>query len=161
MTTERIDIVVTEKGSRVVKRNLEDIGQGSRTAAAGVGFLRNTLAILGGSALLIGLSRQAETYTQINNRLRLVTSSSQNLRRINDELFASAQRTRSSYEGTVDLYSRVARNAEQLGLSQERLLKITESVNQAIRVSGASSEEAASGVLQFGQALGSGKLQGD
>jgi tape measure domain-containing protein len=161
MTTEHIDIVVTEKGSRIVKRNLEDLGQGSRTAAAGVSFLRNTLSVLGGSALLIGLSRQAETYTQINNRLRLVTSSSQNLRKINDELFASAQRTRTSYEATVDLYSRVARNAETLGLSQKRLLAITETVNQAIRVSGGSTQEAEAGVRQFGQALGSGALRGD
>lgn len=47
MATERIDIVVTERGSRVVKRNLEEIGGGARTAHAGVDLLKRTLLTLG------------------------------------------------------------------------------------------------------------------
>lgn len=161
MTTERIDIIVSERGSRVVKRNLEDIGGGATRAARGVQFLRQALVGLGSALLLRELSQMADTYTLITNRLRLVTSGTQNLADINDRLFASAQRTRTSYEATVDLYARIARNAGQLGLSQQRLLDITESVNQAIRISGGTSQEAAAGVRQFGQAIGSGALRGD
>lgn len=161
MTTERIDIIVSERGSRVVKRNLEDIGGGATRAARGVQFLRQALVGLGSALLLRELSQMADTYTLITNRLRLVTSGTQNLADINDRLFATAQRTRTSYEATVDLYARVARNAGALGLSQERLLGITETVNQAIRVSGGTAQEAAAGVRQFGQAIGSGALRGD
>ena len=161
MTTERIDIIVSERGSRVVKRNLEDIGGSARSAATGLGFLKRALAGLGTAVLLRELQQMADTYTLITNRLRLVTTGAANLAAINDRLFASAQRTRTSYEATVDLYARVARNAGALGLSQERLLSITETVNQAIRVSGGSAQEAAAGVRQFGQALGSGALRGD
>lgn len=161
MTTERIDIIVSERGSRVVKRNLEDIGGGATRAARGVQFLRQALVGLGSALLLRELTQMADTYTLITNRLRLVTSGTQNLADINERLFQSAQRTRTSYEATVDLYARVARNAGQLGLSQERLLGITETVNQAIRVSGGTAQEAAAGVRQFGQAIGSGALRGD
>lgn len=161
MTTERIDIIVSERGSRVVKRNIEGIGGGAMGAARGVQFLMRALAGLGAALGARELLRQADTYTLLTNRLKLVTSSAENLAAVNERLFRTAQDTRTSYEATVDLYARVARNAEALGLSQEELLGITETVNQAIRVSGGTANEAAAGVRQFGQAIGSGALRGD
>ena len=161
MTTERIDIIVSERGSRVVRRNINDIGGGAMGAARGVRFLMTALAGLGAAFGAREILRQADTYTLLTNRLKLVTSSAENLSRINEELYQSAQRTRTSYEATVDLYSRVARNADALGLSQQELLDITETVNQAIRVSGGTAMEAEAGVRQFGQAIGSGALRGD
>lgn len=161
MTTERIDIIVSERGSRVVRRNINDIGGGAMGAARGVRFLMTALAGLGAAFGAREILRQADTYTLLTNRLKLVTSSAENLVRINEELYQSAQRTRTSYEATVDLYSRVARNADALGLSQQELLDITETVNQAIRVSGGTAMEAEAGVRQFGQAIGSGALRGD
>ena len=161
MTTERIDIIVSERGSRVVKRNIKGIGGGAMGAARGVRFLMSALAGLGAAFGAREILRQADTYTLLTNRLKLVTSSAENLSRINEELYQSAQRTRTSYEATVDLYSRVARNADALGLSQQELLDITETVNQAIRVSGGTAMEAEAGVRQFGQAIGSGALRGD
>jgi len=161
MTTERIDIIVSERGSRVVRRNINDIGGGAMGAARGVRFLMTALAGLGAAFGAREILRQADTYTLLTNRLKLVTSSAENLSRINEELYQSAQRARTSYEATVDLYSRVARNADALGLSQQELLDITETVNQAIRVSGGTAMEAEAGVRQFGQAIGSGALRGD
>jgi tape measure domain-containing protein len=161
MTTERIDIIVSERGSRVVRRNIDGIGGGAMGAARGVRFLMGALAGLGAAFGAREILRQADTYTLLTNRLKLVTSGTDNLARINEELYQSAQRTRTSYEATVDLYSRVARNADALGLSQQELLDITETVNQAIRVSGGTAMEAEAGVRQFGQAIGSGALRGD
>lgn len=161
MTTERIDIIVSERGSRVVKRNLEDLGSSARGAASGVQFLQRALATLGIGLGIAQLIRLADTYTLILNRLRLVTSGTSNLTRVNDELFESARRTRSSYEATVSLYARVARSASQLGLSQQQLIGITETINQSLRVSGATAQEAASATLQLAQAMGSGVLRGE
>jgi tape measure domain-containing protein len=161
VTTERIDIIVSERGSRAVKRNLEDIGGSARGAAGGVQFLQRALVSLGVSIGVAQLIRMADTYTLITNRLRLVTTGTANLARVNDELFDSAQRTRSSYEATATLYATVARNAETLGLGQKDLLDITETVNQSIAVSGTSAQSASAGLIQLSQALGSGVLRGD
>lgn len=161
MTTERIDIIVSERGSRVVKRNIEGIGSGSRAAAGGVQFLQRALLSLGVGLGVAQLIRMADTYTMIINRLKLVTSGTDNLARVNDELFASAQRTRSSYEDTATLYATVARSAQTLGLGQQDLLDITETVNQSIAVSGTSAQAASAGLGQLSQALGSGVLRGE
>ena len=161
MTTERIDIIVSERGSRTVKRNIEDIGGSARAAAGGVQFLQRALLGLGASLGVAQLVRMADTYTLITNRLRLVTTGTANLARVNDELFASAQRSRSSYEATVALYSKLTRVAGQLGLGQKDLISITESLNQTFRISGATALEAEQSTRQLAQALGSGALRGD
>ena len=59
MTTERIDIIVSEKGSRVVKRNLDDLGMGARGAAAGVGCLA---AGVGARGWLRGVLRASSSH---------------------------------------------------------------------------------------------------
>ena len=107
------------------------------------------------------VTRFAETWQLAENRIRLVTDSEQELATVTDELLASANRTRSSFESTVELYARVARSSEELGLSQREILNLTETVNQAIQVSGATAQEASAGVIQFAQGLASGALRGD
>jgi tape measure domain-containing protein len=77
------------------------------------------------------------------------------------ELFQVTQDTRSAFGSTIELYSRVARNADNLGLSQKNLLALTKATNQAIRIGGSTTQEASAGVIQFSQALASGQLRGD
>lgn len=106
-------------------------------------------------------TQASDAYTKLNSRIKLVTGSAEEQAAVEKALFASAQRTRSGYEGTVELYTRVARNADQLGASQAELLQLTESVNKAIQIGGSTAQEASAGVIQFSQALASGELRGE
>lgn len=161
MATERLDIVVREDGSRVVKKNIADIGDGAKSAAAGTNLLKQALAGLAVGSALAVLQKTVDNYSSMISRLRLVTSGTENLAAVNDRLFASANRTRSAYDATVELYSKLALGSRSLGVSQTDLLQITETVNQAITVSGTSATEAAGGLRQLGQAIASGTLRGD
>ena len=58
MTTERIDIVVSERGSRTVKRNLEDLAGASNRAGSATDQLRSSLGDLGPTAQLGNLVGQ-------------------------------------------------------------------------------------------------------
>lgn len=161
MATERILIEVTSRGAAVVRRQLDDIGGASKRSASSVDLLKRALAAIGGAAALRELVKLADTYTTLQNRLRLVTTGTQNLATVTDELTASANRTRQSLESTVELYSRIARASDQLGLSQRELLDITETINKAVVVSGATAREASAGLIQFAQGLAAGALRGD
>lgn len=161
MATERIEIIVSERGTRTVRRNIEDIGGGAKGAESAVTLLNRALGLLGGALALDKLIRMADTFTNIQNRLKLVTTGTENLARVTDELFNVANRTRSSYESTAELYTRVAQASKDLGRSQEELLQFTESLNQAVILSGASAEEASAGIIQLSQGIASGALQGD
>lgn len=99
MAQERIDIVITERGSRVVKRNLEDIGGGARKGADGVEFLKNALKGLAAYASARELVRLLDTYTNLTNRLRATGLEAQNLSAVYRELLGVANSTRQSFEG--------------------------------------------------------------
>lgn len=161
MATERIEIIVSERGTRTVRRNIEDIGGSATRAEGAVSLLNRALGLIGGGLAVRELVRLADTYTNLQNRLKLVTTDTQNLARVTDELFAISNRTRSSYESTAELYARVALAAKDLGRGQQELLQFTESLNQAVILSGASAQEASAGIIQLSQGLASGTLRGD
>ncbi len=161
MATERIEIIVSERGTRTVRRNIEDIGSGATRAEGAVSLLNRALGLIGGALAVRELARLADVYTNLQNRLKLVTTDTQNLARVTDELFAISNRTRSSYEATATMYSRVALAAKDLGISQQELLNFTESLNQAVIMSGASAVEAENAMIQLSQGLASGALRGD
>ena len=161
MAEERIDIVITERGSRVVQRNLEDIGRSGRGAAGGVDFLKNALASMGAYLSARELVRLLDTYTNLQNRLRATGLEAQNLTAVYQQLLDVSNSTRQSLEGTVETYSRLANSAKDLGLSQQELIDFTKSLNQAIALSGASATEAQAGMIQLAQGMASGVLRGD
>lgn len=162
MATFRIIVQVdssrTTRGTRRVKRELNELEkQAGRLNRVLVG----TFAGISTVAAVRGIVNLLDTYNQLENRLRVVTTGQGNLNAVFDELFAVSQRSRSSLQGTVELYSRLAISSRELGVSQQDLIKFTESVNKAIIVSGASFREANQGIIQLSQGIASGTLRGD
>jgi len=158
---ERIDIVITERGSRVVKRNLEDIGGSARKSAGGVDFLKNALKGLAAYVSTRELLGLMDTYTNLTNRLRATGLEAQNLTAVYRELLGVANSTRQSFEGTIELYARTAGAAKDLGVSSQELIDFTRSLNQAVALSGASATEAQAAMIQLSQGLAAGALRGE
>lgn len=151
----------------------------SRQAEQGIDRLDNDMRGLGrtsdgiqtkltavASALAAAFSVQqitayADAYTNIQNRLRVVTDSTEQLTRVTASLLQTANDTRASFDATSSLYSTLARSTEELAISEERLIAITKTVNQSFAVSGASADEAANAIRQLSQGLAAGALRGD
>lgn len=105
--------------------------------------------------------RYADEFINIQNRIRVVTSSTAELAQKTAELLVVANATRSSYEATAVLFSRLAQSTTELSISQERLLKLTETINKSFAVSGASAQEASNAIRQLSQGFASGALRGE
>ena len=103
----------------------------------------------------------ADNYTNLQSRLKLVTGSAEELAAAEQHLFEIANRTRGSYENTVDLYTRVSRATKELGVSETERLNITEKVNKALIISGTSQENAKAGLMQMTQALQGGVVRAE
>lgn len=161
MATERIDIIVREKGSRVVRRSFRELSRDALTAKRSVDTFRTALAAIGVGLVVRETLRLADTFQNLQNRLRVVTETETQLRDVTEQLFAVSQRTRSSFESSVELYSRLAISSKELGVNQQQLVQFTESLNQAIILSGASAQEANAGLIQLSQGIASGTLRGD
>lgn len=144
-------------------RRAQASADGVSTAFAGFSrFLGPVSAI--GAAVAVG-GRQAlltaDAYTSLSARLALVTSGGGELLRVQQALFEQAQRTRTEFGATADLYGALARSTQSLGVSQERLLGVTETINRALVVSGTSASSAQAALMQLGQGFASGTLRGE
>lgn len=153
------------KAERANKRSMDRMAREQKRVAdlSTKAFTQLRGAIVGVAAALgvRELSQYADSWQTIQNRLKVVSATTDELRSATDGLFAISQRTRSSFEATAELYSRLARSSQQLGLTQQDLLGVTETINQAVAASGATSTEASAGLIQLAQGLASGALRGD
>ncbi|MCX2589764.1 phage tail tape measure protein [Proteus penneri] len=103
----------------------------------------------------------ADSWTELQNRLKLVTESSVELNKATQAVYGIAQKTYQSLDATAQVYQRFADNADRLGLSQQKVAELTETVSKAVAISGASATAAQAALTQFGQALASGQLRGE
>ena len=125
------------------------------------GALKSAFLAVGTSVVVKQFFDLLDVSTQINNRLKLVTASTYALGLAQQQLFEVSQKSRVGFDQTVDLYSRLARSSEELGLTQSELVDITETISQAITISGASAQAADAALMQLGQGIASGTLRGE
>lgn len=103
----------------------------------------------------------ADAWASVEARVALATDEIKEQEKVMDRLFSIAQETRQEFTATADLYSKVNRGAKELGMSQSNVLQLTETINKALVVGGGQTHENQAAILQLGQALASGTLQGE
>lgn len=152
--------------------SIESAGRRSDASSRKVGGLAaetdKLLGVVGGLAAPFAaafsvskIAQYSEQYTNLTNRLRLVTEGTEQLAFAQDSVYRVAQNSRQSLQSTAEVYQRVAQNARQLGLSFADVESVTETVSKTMALSGASAQAAEASMVQFGQALASGTLRGD
>lgn len=102
-----------------------------------------------------------DAWTLMGNKIRQLATDSANLRDNQEAVYRAAQSTRSGMGEIATLYTRTSQATKQLGLSQSEVMKLTEEVAMAMKLSGASVQEGASAMRQLSQAFNKGKLDGD
>jgi len=132
----------------------------------------NVLQVLGVSVAANEIRRYADSWTLMNNKIAAASQSSGMQARSLSDLKKGADNARSSIVEYADLYARIMRNSKGVAKSimrnskgvaksEQEVADATNIVSKAFAVGGAAASEQAAGVLQLGQALGSGVLQGD
>ncbi|MCY6394992.1 tape measure protein [Actinobacillus pleuropneumoniae] len=104
--------------------------------------------------------KYADSYTELQNRMRLVTDSQNEMVAATNTVFDISLRTNQAVGATSEVYQRFAKNADTLKISQKQVAELTETVSKAVAMSGASSASAEAALMQFGQAMASGELRG-
>ena len=145
-----------------------------KTAAAGgkldgqVRSTSNAFNALGAAISALGLAAYtkqvigyADAWLNVNSQIRQVTKSEEELLSVQQSVLSVAKSTRTNLESTAALYSGLARSSEELGLSQEKLVGITSTMNKLFLISGTSAQTAAGAIFQLNQGLASGALRGD
>jgi tape measure domain-containing protein len=113
-----------------------------------------------GLTVLNRITEAADTFTNLGNRIALVTGRTSELTRAQNELYKVSIRSRGSFENSTEIYSRFGLSLRAVGVSSNDLLLATESVQKAVAISGAGAESARAAIIQLGQGLASGQLRG-
>jgi tape measure domain-containing protein len=133
-------------------------GAVSRVGRYGAGFL----LLNQGIAPTIGASiRAADAVTTLHNSLKLATGSAEKAGQAYESLFAIAQRSRVSFTELGGTFASISRAGQELGVSQQRLLTVTEAIGNAMTISGGSAQSMQAALVQLGQGLSSGTLRGE
>lgn len=146
------------RAARVAERRSKQIQQQFDRLGSRIGVALGAYASVQGLQTLVRIS---DEYTQLRGRLALVTSGTEELGQVQQQLFAIAQRTRTEMSGVADLYIKLAQTGRELGASQQDLLRFTEGVGNALTVSGATAQQASGALLQLSQALAGGTVRAE
>ena len=140
------------------ERALGRLQQAGNKAENALGRMASMLA----SAFAVSkIIEYADAYTNLQNRLKLVTDSTEALAQATQNVIDIAQNSRQALGATGDLYFKISQNAEKLGLSVADVSQVTETFGKTLALSGAGTQQAEAAILQFSQALASGVIRGD
>jgi tape measure domain-containing protein len=107
------------------------------------------------------ITRFADSFTVAGNKIAAASQVSGIQAKSLGELSKAAIAARSDFDAYVEIYSRLLRQGNQVKGSMEEIAVAADVVSKAFKAGGASALEQASGIIQLGQAIGSGFLQGD
>ena len=170
--SSRLDIIIDSRQAqrngeqlRITLNNLVVVGDqaansmsgaGSAARAAGVAF-----AALGAGRVVSEIIRLTDAFKSMQGSLALVSSSTSVAADSFQKLLTMANNTGSSLESTVSLYTRLANATRGAGYTTEQLLGVTDAINKAFVISGATMQEASNAAIQLSQGLASGTLRGE
>ncbi|MFX6052646.1 tape measure protein [Acinetobacter baumannii] len=160
-----IDAKNAERNARNLGNELDSIERKGDFASKSMDSLsvatRQLAGYMAGLVTVSAAINRMDLYTGINNKLKLVTNSQEELNRAMADTFDIAQRSASSWGAVNDVYSKYMSNAKTLNLTQEQTAKLTEITSKAVAISGSNAESASAALFQYGQALDGGVLRAE
>lgn len=167
MVAERreIEIALRSKSAEASADKLtgkvKGIGEQADRSESSMSKLSKAAAAVGAALATAQIQKYADAWINVNNRLSAATSGALEFQRAQQGVISIAQQAGVDIGGVADAYSRIAQSTSELGISQERILDVTRKTTLALKAGGATGSETSSVMIQLGQALGSGALQGD
>ncbi|MDC9588352.1 tape measure protein [Xenorhabdus sp. XENO-10] len=107
------------------------------------------------------IASYADAWVVVNNKLVNAVKTNETLAEVTERVFNIAQNSRASLDSTAALYGRLERATRSYSMSADDVAKLTETVAKGLVVSGATSAESSSVMIQFSQAMASGVLRGE
>ncbi|MCV9916892.1 tape measure protein, partial [Burkholderia pseudomallei] len=94
------------------------------------------------------LIEYADEWTNLSNRLKIVTRDQIDFAVAQNDVLRIAQATRQPLDATAELYQRIANNTSHLGLSIKQVGPLVETISKAVALSGVSADTARLGIVQ-------------
>ncbi|MGE0574058.1 MAG: tape measure protein [Geminicoccaceae bacterium] len=160
-----IDSSKAVDGRDAARRAMQDIERSAGSLSSAVSALESTFkrafAALAAALAVRELVQAIDTFTQLQNAMKVAGLEGQNLVNVQDRLFQIASKNGVEVGALGQLYSRLGMASRELGTSQDQMLKFVEGVSAALRVQGGSTEQASGALLQLSQAMAAGVVRAE
>ncbi len=127
--------------------------------------VKNSAIALGSAFLALrgvnAFNKAADDLTNIQNRLKLVTNEADELIRKQVQIYNLSKETRSSFANTASTFVDFSKALQNTGTSQEKILNVVRTIQQASTISGSSAEAINGAMIQLNQGIASGTLRGE
>ena len=104
------------------------------------------------------LASITDGYIQLQNRLKAVNDGLQTQAKLQDKVFAAANRSRSSYSDMVNTFASLQASASEAFGSNSETLVFSELMQKSFKLGGADSKTQSTGIDQLVKAMGTGKI---
>lgn len=150
------------KSQRNSARAAEDAERRIRASSDGISrAFKSVAASLAAGASIAAITKMADNYTNLQNRLKATGLEGQALIDVQDRLYEAANKNGIAVDAVSQLYQRATLAQKNLGASTDEIISLTNGVAAALRVQGVSAEQASGPLLQLGQALGAGTVRAE
>lgn len=143
------------------QRNAASFDKLGSSIRGSVGGLQNVLGPLVGSLGVREVIRFSDAWVEAKNKIAAAAQVSGQQARSLDELKDGANGARQELGDYVDLYARLLRVSPGVAATELEVARATDIVAKSLKAGGASAQEQSAALIQLGQAIGSGFLQGD
>lgn len=141
--------------------NFDSDTGGINAAEKGLNALSSAMAALGLGLGIKELADTADAYTTLAARIKIAVGETGNVKDAMAGVQLVALQTNSNLDATAQLFAKLNDVGKTMGLTQNQVLDLTKTVNQAIQLGGGSAQASEAAVTQLTQALQSGVLRGD
>jgi len=149
------------KYNRSIRQSATETKKFTKETSNGVNGLKTAFAGLVGAFGIQQITQLGDEFTNLNNRLKAVTTSGAEAENAFKLVSQVASESRSDLSATASLFADLTIATKDLGTSQAEIADITRVFSQTLAISGADAGAASGAIRQFGQALASGVLRGD
>jgi tape measure domain-containing protein len=145
-------------GADQLERRSDAVAGAMRRLASVAGVVAGAIAAAFSVRAMV---QAADTWTDLTSRVQLAIGASEDARDVMSQIEAMARRTYSSLQQTTEGWLANATAMRELGMTTQQSLAFQEAMNNALVVSGARAERAASVQNALARAMAAGRLTGD
>ena len=150
------------KEANLAQQQFNETIRNGQSAADGLhGKIMKIAAAVGAALGVNKVIELSDELVSIKSRLDLMNDGLQTTEQLQNMIYASAERSRSSYLDTAQVVAKLGILAGHAFSSNKEMVAFAELMNKQFKIGGASIQEQTAAMYQLTQAMAAGRLQGD
>jgi tape measure domain-containing protein len=159
-TAESRSLQAANAAEVAASHRLQNLRRDFETTASSILRINSFMGVLSAALVTSGYGKVTAEFTDFNSELTRMAGNAKDAVALMDELHQSANTTYTSFKQTAQTFVQNYEVLGSLGYTLRDTLSYTESLNNAMVISGVKGQQAASVLMQLSQALSLGYLRG-